>query len=126
LADISFRPNGKAEFPTKYHGEVSLSQKKWDEICREPERFYYRLNGEKVPTTLVAPDFVRQHGRIATQFIYYKRFDSFKIMEGVEAPLPCKLMAVVIDTTTGRVCTVYPTDRHKPGSKEYKPEGNVK
>ena len=124
MADISFDPNGRATFPTKHHGEVFLSQKKWDEICAEPERFFYRFNGEKVPTTLINPDFVRQHGKIPSQFIYYKRFDKFKVAENVEGPMPCKLMAVVIDIATQRVCTVYPTDKPKPGGREFKPEGS--
>lgn len=126
MSDISFRSAGKVIFPTRYHGEVSLSRKKWDEICGEPERFFYRHNGEKIATTLVVPDFVRKHKLIGSQFIYYKRFESFKILEGVESSMPCKFMAVVIDTATQRVCTVYPTDKVKSGAKEYKPEGDLK
>lgn len=124
MADISFGSDGKAIFPTKHHGEVSLSQGKWDQICSQPERFYYRHNGEKIPTALIAPDHVRHHKNIADQFIYYKKFDSFKIADNVEGPMLCKLMAVVIDTATQRVCTVYPTDKPKVGSREYKPEGS--
>ncbi len=120
LADIAFDANGKARFPTKYHGEVSFSQGKWWDICARPERYYYRLNGEKVETTLVNPDSVRHHPKAPKQFIYYKRFDKFKIAAGVEGPLPAKFMAVIIDTETKRLCTVYPTDRPKAG-KEYKP-----
>lgn len=124
MADIVFDSDCRITFPSKYHGDVSLSRAKWNQICSEPERFYYRHNGEKVATTLVNPDFVRHHKTIASQLIYYKRFDSFKIAERVEGPMPCKLMAVVIDTATQRVCTVYPTDKPKAGSKEYKPAGS--
>jgi hypothetical protein len=120
VADISFGPNRIVTFPTKYHGDVSLSRDKWDRICSEPERFYYRYNGDKVATTLVAPDFVRHHKDVATQFFYYKRFEKFVISENIEGPFPCKLMVVVIDTETQRICTVYPTDKPKPGSKELK------
>jgi hypothetical protein len=123
LPDISFRADGTVSFPTKYHGEVTLSRQKWDTICDQSERFYYRHNGEKIPTTLVTPDFVRHHKDTATQFIYYKAFDKFTIVENVEGPVPCKFMAVVIDAATQRVCTVYPTIKPKSGSKEYKPEG---
>lgn len=126
MGDISFRSDGEVIFPTKHHGEVTLSRRKWDEICKEPERFFYRYNGEKIATTLVAPDFVIKHGRIESQFIYYKRFDKFKILEGVESSMPCKFMAVVIDAATQRVCTVYPTDRVKTGTREYKPEGDLR
>lgn len=121
MADIAFDADGKARFPTKYHGEVSFSQGKWWDICARPERYYYRLNGDKVGTTLVNPDLVRHHSANQSQFMYYKRFDKFTIAEGIEAPGPAKFMAVVIDTATQRVCTVYPTDKPKPG-KEYKPD----
>ncbi len=124
MADISFDPNGRVIFPTKYHGDVTLSNKKWDEICSEPERFFYRHNGEKVPTTLIAPDVVMHHKHITTQFIYYKRFETFKVTDKAEGSLPCKLMAVIIDTSTQRVCTVYPTNRPKPESKEYRTGGS--
>jgi hypothetical protein len=120
LADISFGTNGRIKFPTKYHGQISFSKAKWDDICSRPERFFYRYNGDKVATTLVNPDLVRHHKKFANQFIYYKQFKSFKIAENVEGPMPCKHMAVVIDTHTKRICTVYPTDKPKLG-KEYKP-----
>lgn len=121
MADIYFEDDGKARFLTRYHGEVTLSKKKWDEICEQPERRYYHLNGEKIATTLIAPDMVRHHASIETQFIYYKHFDKFMLGVGIEVPSPAKLMAVVIDTERGRVCTVYPTDKPKSGSKEYEP-----
>lgn len=121
MADIYFEPDGKARFPTKYHGESSLSKAKWEQICGQPERYYYHLNGDKVATTLVAPDMVRHHISVPTQFIYYKRFDRFTLGPGIEAAVSPKLMAVVIDTATQRVCTVYPTDKPKADSQEYKP-----
>jgi hypothetical protein len=76
-----------------------------------------------VATTLIAPDYVRHHKTITSQFIYYKLFDSFTITDGVESPLPCKFFAAVVDTATQRVCTVWPTDKPRPGSKEFKPAG---
>lgn len=118
MADIYFEDDGKARFPTRYHGEVTLSRAKWDEICEEPERFYYHLNGDKVGTALIAPDTVRHHVSIATQFMYYKSFPKFWLLPGVEGP--GMLMAVVIDTATQKVCTLYPTYRPKPG-REYDP-----
>lgn len=121
MPDISFGPSGKITFPTKYHGEVTLSKAKWDQICAQPERYYYRHNGDKIPTTLIAPDHCRYHKSIGSQYIYYKKFESFKLAERIEGPLPCKYFAVVIDTATQRICTVYPTDKPKPGTKEYKP-----
>jgi len=103
---------------------MSLSQAKWDQICGQPERYYYRLNGDKIATTLVAPDMVRHHASIASQYFYYKRFEKFTLAEGIEAAVPsAKLMVVVVDTATRRVCTVYPTDKPKAGSQEYKPDG---
>ena len=88
MADIPFGDDGKVIFPTKYHGEVSLSQGKWNQICSQPERLFYRKNGEKVATTLVAPDMVRHHKVIASQLIYYKRFDSFVIGDSMVVGLP--------------------------------------
>ena len=119
MADIVFDSTGKIKFPTKYHGEVTLSKWKWEKICGEPERYYYRFNGEKVPTTLINPDCVKHHRTEEHQFLYYKEFGSFKISENVEGPLRCKFFAIVIDVKSGRVCTVYPTDKPKLG-KEFK------
>jgi len=62
-----------ARLLTRHHGEVTLSKAKWDTICGKPERYYYRFNGDKVATTLIAPDLVRHHASIGTQFLYYKR-----------------------------------------------------
>jgi hypothetical protein len=115
MADIAFGKDGRATFPTKYHGEVTLSQGKWDIICAQPERSYYRFNGEKVATTLVAPDSVRYHRDEHNQFFYYKRFSSINI-NGIEKGHPGGIyFAVIIDAKTGKVCTVYPVARPKPG-----------
>ena len=84
MPDISFGTGGSAIFPTRWHGEVTLSKGKWDRICDQPERTYYRLSGEKVATTLMAPDHVRKHGREPHQFLYYKKFPTCRITEMVE------------------------------------------
>lgn len=122
MADISFDSKGRVIFPTKYHGEISFSKKKWDDICSRPERYYYRLNGEKIATTLITPDEVRWHKTEQTQLLYYKEFRTFKIADGIEGPMPAKFMAVVIDTSTQRICTLYPVDKPKKG-KVFRPEG---
>lgn len=119
MADIEFDDDGRARFLTRHHGEASLSQAKWSQICARPERYHYRLNGDKVATALIAPDLVRCHDAIATQYLYYKRFPKWQIAAGIEGPNPL-LMTVVIDEATKRVCTVYPVRRPKEG-KEYKP-----
>ena len=121
MADIVFESDGKARFPTKHHGEVALSKAKWDQICAQPERYYYRLNGEKVAMTLAEPDMVRHHTTIASQFLYYKSFPRFVIAPGVEVSGRAAMIAVAIDTATHRVCTIYPTDKPKIGSMEYRP-----
>jgi hypothetical protein len=121
LPDITF-VNGSVTFPTRHHGEVTLSERKWNDICGKPERQYSRYNGDKVATTRVAPDHVRHHKHEKSQFLYYKQFEAFKLSEGVQVSLGAKFMAVVIDTNTQRVCTVYPVDEPKTG-KEYKPAG---
>jgi hypothetical protein len=101
-------------FPTKYHGDVTLSSSKWGKICSEPERQYYSLNGEKVATALVAPDWVKQHKTIDSQFVYYKRFNTMHLHAGLEpAAISPIYFAVIIDTNVSR--TVYPTKKIKPG-----------
>lgn len=117
MPDFTFNQHDRVELPTKYHRSVSLSKAKWDEICLEPERFYYRENAEKVSTALINPDSVRiSHN--TNQFIYYKEFDTFTLGNR-EVNSRVKFWAVIIDTATSRVCTVYPVIRPKPG-KEYK------
>lgn len=118
-SDISFGSDGLAKFPTKYHGDMTLSKGKWTTICSQPERAYYKFNGDKIPTTLINPDEIRHHQHIASQLIYYKGFATWKIKEGAEAPVPnfAQYFAVVVDTATGRVCTVYPTKKIKNGKK---------
>lgn len=86
MADIIFDSNRRVIFPTKYHGDVSLSQKKWSIICLQLERRYYKYNGDKIPTTLINPDYVRHHKSNPNQFLYYKAFDCYKITETAEIP----------------------------------------
>lgn len=121
MANIAFGTDGKADFPTKYHGYVTLSSTKWAIICGKPERSFYQFNGEKIATTLISPDQVRHHAKEPTQLFYYKRFTSLQLSAGVETPCPQGVWyAVIIDTATGRICTVYPVPTPKPG-KAYVP-----
>ena len=121
MPNITFDADGKTSFPTKYHGEVTLSKTKWDIICAAPERLHYKFNGEKIATTLINPDSVRRHKTEASQFFYYKRFSSITLDGVVAVTRPSGVyFAVVIDDGTKRICTVYPVDTPKPG-KEYKP-----
>lgn len=126
MSDIKFDQDGKARFPTKYHGEVILSQDKWETICSQPERLYYRYNGDKISTTLVNPDSVRHHRHNEGQFFYYKEFGTLKLREEVEVPCPpwCKYFAVVIDERTKRVRTVFPVRKPKEGKPYISREGN--
>lgn len=119
MPNISFPPNGKATFPTKYHGDVTLSEGKWTTICSEPERLYYSFNGDRIATTLINPDLVRCHAHKPTQFLYYKRFSRILLTESIEVPRAV-YFAVVLDEETKRVCTVYPVLKPKPG-KAYAP-----
>ncbi len=116
MPDITFGKDGKVAFPTKYHGEVSLSKAKWEMICSAPERRYYPFNGEKVGTTLVNPDVVRKHRTEPSQFFYYKRFPSINLVGSVEATPPGGVyFAVVVDDSAKRICTVYLVQQPKPG-----------
>lgn len=122
MPDISFDASGHARFATRFHGEVTLSKAKWDEVCSEPERTHYRFNGDKVGTTLVNPDLVRYSNGYPNQFHYYKKFESMKLNENISIPggrFP--YFCVIVDAKSRRVCTTYPVDKPKPG-KEYKDE----
>ena len=122
MPDFNFINDSRANFPTKYHGEVSISKIKWDEICQEPERFYYRENAEKIATTLINPEYVRHHNIHPSQLVYYKKFETFTL-GNKQIDLRLKYWAVIIDTHTGRICTIYPVAKPKPG-KEYKGGGS--
>jgi hypothetical protein len=119
LPDIEFDDDGRVRLLTKHHGEVTLSKANWENhICGKPERYHYRLNGEKVATTLIAPDHVRRHASRSKQFVYYKSFPKWQIVPGVQGP--SLMMAVVIDEETQRVATVFPVQKPKTGM-EFKP-----
>lgn len=118
MPDLNFNNDQKAIFPTKHHENVTLSKNKWDQICNEPERFYYRENAENIATTLINPDTVRYNRNYENQFIYYKRFETIRF-NNREIELLVKYWAVVIDKDTRKVCTVYPVTRPKSGD-EYK------
>jgi hypothetical protein len=116
VPDIIFGNDGKAIFPTKHHGNVTLSKAKWDIICQCAERRLYRFNGEKVATTLINPDQIRHHKYEKNQLFYYKRFMSITLDNMVAIDLNAGVyFAVVIDTGTGRICTVYPVEQPKTG-----------
>lgn len=121
MADIEFDDDGKVHFLTKHHGTVVLTRANWENhICGKPERWYYRLNGDKVATTLISPDVIRHHRSNGDQLFYYKSFPKWQLVEGVIGPALMMVMTVVIDTEFQRVCTAYPVQQPKPG-KEYKP-----
>ena len=121
MADIAFGKDGKAVFPTKFHGEVTLSEAKWNIICLQPERVYYRFNGEKIGTTLINPDQVKHHKHEPNQFFYYKKFLGLNMNSGVEMKTFWGVyFAVIIDAESGRICTVYPVREPKPG-KAFRP-----
>jgi hypothetical protein len=119
MPDISFDPSGFAKFPTKYHGDLTLSKHKWEEICAEPERWYYKSNGDKI-ATLINPDVVRFNKTYSNQFIYYKEFQTFSLSEGVAMTVGMRIpkyLAVVIDISSARVCTIYPVQKPKQGNE---------
>src|SRR5882672_9238249 len=111
MPNITFGSDGRAVFPTKFHGNVSLSQTKWDMICSAPERVYYRFNGEKIATTLINPDSVRCHQIEPRQFFYYKQFNTIMMDDKLAINRsPGVYFAVIIDDETKRVCTAYPVN----------------
>ena len=125
MAELGFDKSGCIRFPTKYHGDVTLSKKKWDEICLHAERQWYKFNGEKVATTLVTPDRVRyhyNHQQYTDQFFYYKEFISYNLTPNITIPVSIKVkfFAVIIDTNTNKVCTVYAVRNPKKG-RDFQP-----
>ena len=122
MPDLNFAEDCRANFPTQYHGQVSISKIKWDEICQEPERFYYRENAEKIATALINPDYIRHHRLYPNQVIYYKKFETFTL-GNKEIDSRLKYWAIIIDTNTCRICTIYPVAKPKLG-KEYKDGGS--
>jgi len=116
MPDIEFGNDGRCVFPTKYHGDLTLSKTKWDIICSEPERHYYRFNGEKIATTLINPDIVRRHKREKNQILYYKKFLRLCSDRGIELSYyPGIFFAVVVDSATSKICTIYPVEQPKTG-----------
>lgn len=116
MPDIVFGNDGRAVFPTKHHGEVTLSKTKWDVICEQPERQYYRENGEKIATTLINPDHIRYHQHEKDQLFYYKKFT--ELILGGRNVLNLKVgvyFAVIIDVSTNKICTVFPVEQPKKG-----------
>ena len=124
MPNFDFKNNTRIDLPTKHHGVVSLSKAKWQEICQEPERFYYQDNAEKVSTTLINPDHVRYSHNHKNQLVYYKEFETFKLGDK-EVNSKVRFWAVIIDSTKKRVCTIYPTPKPKTG-KEYKTQDGGK
>lgn len=121
MSDLIFGEEDLARFPTKYHGEITLSKAKWATICSQPERSYYKFNGQKIATTLINPDEVRRHRFEPRQFLYYKRFSTLKLEEAVEKHFPSGIyFCVVVDESTSKICTVYPVEEPKPG-KQFRP-----
>ena len=121
MPDLTFDKANRCFFPTKHHGEVSISKAKWDEICQEPERFYYRENAEKVATALINPEHVRYSKNYQNQFVYYKKFEMIRL-GGKEVNSRAPYWSVIIDVSTKKICTLYPTPKPKSG-KEYTGEG---
>jgi hypothetical protein len=116
VPDIAFGKDGKAVFQTKYHGEVTLSEAKWNIICSQPERAYYRYNGDKIGTTLINPDQIRHHRHEPNQLFYYKKFLSLNYNSEVEMKAFWGVyFAIVIDTESSKICTAYPVEEPKPG-----------
>ncbi len=117
MPDLAFDKENRCYFSTKHHGEVSISKAKWDEICQEPERFYYRENAEKIATTLINPEYVRYSKNYQSQFMYYKKFEMIRIgSKEVNSTVP--YWSIIIDDSTKKICTLYPTPKPKSG-KEY-------
>ena len=118
---FSFDESGSVHFQSRHDGKVRLWQATWEKhILARPERGHFRFNAEKVPTTLVNPDYVRESLRDGPEVhLYYKDFPSWKLSEMVEIPSSSSMryMVVVVSTVKKLILTTYLTGRIKSGKK---------
>lgn len=116
-----FDDSGNAYFQSRYDGKIRFSKDTWEKhILVRPERGHFRFNAEKIPTTLVNPDYVRESLRDGPDVhLYYKAFPSWKLSETVEIPSSnsIRFMVVVVSTVKKLVLTIYLTGRIKAGKK---------
>jgi len=117
VPDITFGTDGKCSFPTKYHGNVTLSKAKWDIICGAPEKVLLYLQwGKKFPprsSTRTRSDITRRKpinfSITSASLLSVSPRSCFSSANGT-------FFAVVIDALSNRVCTVYPVPKPKPGN----------
>lgn len=93
-----------------------------------PERWHIEHNFEKIVSTLVGPDEVRQSSQHEDCFIAYKKFDTYCVLPGVNVTYTADInyLAVVCDGKRKIIKTFYPTQRIKSGKLIWKKSATTK
>ena len=116
-----FNDSGSVYFQTRHDGKIRFSRDTWEKhILIRPERGHFRFNAEKIPTTLVNPDYVRESLRDGPEVhLYYKAFPTWKLSETVEisSSASMRFMVIVVSTVKKLILTSYLTGRIKTGKK---------
>jgi len=119
LTGITFDPSGSISFPSEFDGEVKLLKSTWEgHLVNRPERASLKFNFEKIPTTLVIPDKVRESLSDGPDVhLYYKEFPTWKLSEDITLPTTddYKNFVVVVDVKKKIIKTIYETGKAKPG-----------
>ena len=116
-----FDNDGSVYFQSRHDGKIRFFRDTWEQhILVRPERGHFRFNAEKIPTTLVNPDYVRESLRDGPDgHLYYKAFPTWKLSEGLEIPSSdsMRFMVVIVSTVKKLILTTYLTGRIKAGKK---------
>lgn len=119
MTELVFDDSGSAHFQSGFDGEVRLSKATWENhILGRPERGHLKFNAQKIPTTLIHPDHVRESLSDGPEVhLYYKEFPRWRADETIELPTPkfMKYVVVVVDTKKRLIMTAYETGKIKQG-----------
>ena len=115
-----FDDSGSVYFQSRHDGKIRLLTDTWEKhILARPERGHFRYNAEKIPTTLVNPDYVRESLRDGPDVhLYYKAFPSWKLSEAIEIPSSNSMRFMVVVVIPLKIdLTTYLTGKIKTGKK---------
>lgn len=93
-----------------------LRRNTWNIKTKQPERWYLKFNFDKIELTIAYPEEVRRSTKRADSKILYRKFSQMTIAPNITASWD-GYIAVVIDTKTNRIQTIYPTRKIKEGEK---------
>lgn len=93
-----------------------LTRETWSEKTKYPERSLLKFNFDKIRLTITYPEEVRRSSKNRQSKILYRKFDRINYREGVNVPFN-GYFVVVINQSSGRIQTIYPTKKKKRGEK---------